>query len=249
MKTIVISTHNKKNLGGKLDKRALPLVYRRAMQHLRSGQMEKAEVGFGHVLDADPKHVSALYGMARIDAARGELNEAITKHLRLQELSPNGYEASFVLGRAMQIEGKLAEAGDAFAQGVEREPADADVYFDLGQILFRIGLYELAIAAYDVTAELEPDFPNIHQTRMNVVKSRDRQSKDERASLAQSHAPLISRISKLKAIAKALDRTRPKSDVPLVLEWNQPKGPERPFSFSRNATPTAGVVKATGQKG
>jgi len=248
IKTIVLNTRDKKNLGGKLDLRCLPVVLRRSTQHLRTGALDKAEIGYRHVLAAEPKKTAALYGLARIAAARGEEAEATALYKTLQEVSPDGFEVCFVQGRMLQAQGKIAEAAEAYGQGVEREPDDADVFYDLGQILFSIGLYELAIAAFDVTAELEPDFPDINLTKMKSVKARDRQSPETRARLAESHAAMIARIGKLKSIAKAVARNKPKAEVPLVLEWQQ-KGPERPFSFSRNAMPTAAAVKSTGQKG
>ncbi len=248
IKTIVLNTWDKKNLGGKLDLRCMPVVLKRSTQHLRTGALDKAEIGYRHVLAAEPRKTAALYGLARIAAARGEELEATALHKTLEEVSPDGFEVCFVQGRMLQAQGKIAEAADAYAMGVEREPDDADVYYDLGQILFSIGLYELAIASFEVTADLEADFPDINLTRMKTVKLRDRQSAATRMSLTTSHAAMIARIGKLKSIAKAVARNRPKAEVPLVLEWQQ-KGPERPFSFSRNAMPTAGAVKTSGQKG
>ena len=147
----------------------------------------------------------------------------------------------------LQAQGKIAEAADAYAMGVEREPDDADVYYDLGQILFSIGLYELAIAAFDVTAELEADFPDIspdaHEN--GEAAGRSRRKTTEPYYVPRRHDRPH---RQAEAIAKAVARNKPKAEVPLVLEWQQ-KGPERPFSFSRNAMPTAGAVKTSGQKG
>jgi len=247
IKTIVVETKNKKNLGDKLDKHCVSVAIKRSLQNHRAGDKEKAEVGYRLVLEIEPRSVAALYGLGRIAAERGNQAEAMELYKTLLAGSPEGYEPSFLLGTTLQAQGKLAEAADAYGQGIEREPKNPDAYYDLGRILRKLGLYDLAIAAFDVVADLEPDFPDIGMTKLKTVKSRDRRSPEDRARSASTNAAMSDRIGKLKAIARAADHYKPKADVPLVLEWQQ-RGPERPFSFSRNATPTAGAVKPT-QKG
>lgn len=240
IKTIVVSTKNKKNIGDRLDKHCVSVAIRRALQHQRAGDKDKAEIGYGLVLEVEPGSVAALYGLGRIAAKRGNHEAAMDRYKALLSASPEGYQSSFVLGATLQAQGKLAEAADAYSQGIEREPKSADAYYDLGRILRKLGLYDLAIAAYDVVVELEPEFTDINLMKLKAVKARDRRSPEERARVASENAAMCDRIVKLKAIAKAAGHYKPKTDVPLVLEWQQ-KGPERPFSFSRNATPTAGV--------
>ena len=63
----------------------MPVVLNRSTQHLRTGMLDKAEIGYRHVLAADPKKAAALYGLARIAAARGEESEATALHKTLQK--------------------------------------------------------------------------------------------------------------------------------------------------------------------
>ena len=248
IKTVILSTKNKKNLGDRLDKRCLPVVTWRMTQNYRAGATEKAENGCRQILAVDAQNLEALYVLGRILAERGEDAEAMAVHKTLLAAGPESYKPSFLLGRTLQLRGEIAGAADAYAQGIEREPNEADGYFDLGQTLLNLGLFELAIAAFDVVAELEPIFFEINLTRLKAVKAKDRQSVDDLARVTASTAGFSERIGRIKAIAKAADRNRPKSAAPLVLEWNQPKGPERPFTFARNAMPTA-VAAKTPQKG
>jgi CelD/BcsL family acetyltransferase involved in cellulose biosynthesis/Tfp pilus assembly protein PilF len=248
IKTVVFKTKDKQNLGSRLDARCLPVVTRRTVQNFRNGAYEKAEVACRQILEVEPQNADALYVLGRILAERGAEEEAMALHKTLLAAAPESYKPCFVLGRSLLKRGERAEAASAYADGFEREPKQAEAYFDLSRTLLYLGLFELAIATLDVAAELEPDFPDLHTTRVKAVKSRDKQSVEALAQVTAATAGFSERIGRIKAIAKAVDRNRPKSAAPLVLEWSQPKGPDRPFTLSRNAMPMAGAAKST-QKG
>jgi CelD/BcsL family acetyltransferase involved in cellulose biosynthesis/Tfp pilus assembly protein PilF len=239
LRTLIVATNNKKNLGGKLDIHCIEIAIRRALQNHRNGLKEKAEVGYRTILEVSPKSIAAHYGLGRILAERGDQAAAMDHYRVLLESHPDGYQPSFLLARSLQTQGKLAEAADAYCQGIEREPKSSDAYFDLGHVLRQLRLYELAIAAFEVVTELEPEFPTVDEAKINAVKARDRQKPDEYLRATAESGAMGERVAKLKAIARVLERKKPKADVPLVLEWQQ-KGPERPFTFSRSIMPTVG---------
>jgi len=243
VKTVILSTKNKKNLGDRLDKRCLSVVTWRTVQNYRNGAIANAENGCRQILAIDPQNVDVLYILGRILAERGEAAEAMAVHETLQAAGPNSYKPSFLLGRTLELRGDFAAAADAYAKGIEREPEEADGYFDLARTLVYLRLFELAIAAFDTVAELVPNYRDINVTRIKATKAKDRQSLEDLARATAATAGFSERIGRIKAIAKAVARNRPKSAAPLVLEWNQPKGPERPFTFARNAMPTAAAVK------
>jgi CelD/BcsL family acetyltransferase involved in cellulose biosynthesis/Tfp pilus assembly protein PilF len=248
VRTVVLSTKNKKNLGDRLDARCLPVITYRTTQNYRAGAVEKAENGCQQILAIDPQNVDALYVRGRILAERDETAEATAVYEKALAAGPTSHKPPFLLGRILQIRGEFGAAADAYAQGIEREPKDADAFFDLAQILFGMGLFELSIAAFDTVAELEPNYKDISIIQLKAVKAKDGQSLEALARATASSVGFSERIGRIKAIAKVVARNRPKSATPLVLEWNQAKGPERPFTFARNAMPTA-VAAKTPQKG
>jgi tetratricopeptide (TPR) repeat protein len=205
---LLLATKDGKNLGGKLDKRSLPFVLKRSMEHHRAGRHAKAEPGLRQILDLEPRHADALYCLGQITAKRGEHATAIALFKTLLSDHPDIAKAWVRLGRSLQARGELAEAVGALCEGIGREPANAGAYHDLGHVLLDLGLFDQAVAAFDAVRDLQPDYPDIGASLMKAIRRRGELSAKDLARRAAAHADLRDRVEKLSPIAAALARNR-----------------------------------------
>jgi Tfp pilus assembly protein PilF len=204
--SLVISTKDGKNLGGRLDRSSLTFALERSMKHHEAGRHAKAEPGFRQVLELDPRSPNALYCLGQIVAKRGEHAAAIDMFKTLLADNPDTSKAWLRLGRSLQARGEPAEAADAFCEAIGREPANAGAYYDLGRVLLGLGLFDQAVAAFDTVRELQPDYPEIGAGLMKAIRLRGGLSAKELARRAASHAAVRDRVGQLSAIAAASSR-------------------------------------------
>src|SRR5262245_33339462 len=69
--------------------------------------------------------------------------------------------AQFNSALALQQEGKLAEAADAYRALIKSKPDYVEAQANLGVVLARLGRYEEAIAAYETAYKLAPNLTQI----------------------------------------------------------------------------------------
>lgn len=205
--TLVLTTKDGKNLGGRLDRRSLPFALERSMKHHRAGRPVKAERGYWQVLDLEPDNANALYHLGRIVAKRGEHPAAIKLFKTLVAVRPDVHKAWLKLGTSLQARGAFAEAAAAYCEFIERQPATAGTYCDLGQVLVELGLFDLAVAAFEAARELRPDHPGIDAGLMKVLHARGGLSRKHLVRRASVHADVGDRAAKLSAIVAARKAT------------------------------------------
>ncbi len=174
IKSLLVATRDKKNLGGKLEPRGLDNAVQRARAHFRADRDMAAERAFRQILGADPHNGDALYTLGRILAKRGDYAAAIEMFRTLLADAPDTSKAWFRLGRALRANGDFAESARAYCEGIEREWGLPMPYFDLGKTLINFGLFDHAIAAFDAAAELKPDLPDVAKQQMKAIEARER---------------------------------------------------------------------------
>jgi tetratricopeptide (TPR) repeat protein len=234
IKSLIVSTKDMKNLGGKLEPRGLENAIRRARTHFRADRDMAAERAFRQILGADPHNGDALYTLGRILAKRGDYAGAIEMFRALLADAPDTSKAWFRLGRALRANGDFTESAKAYCEGIEREWELPMPYFDLGKTLVKLGLFDQAIAAFDAAAELKPDLPDLAKQQMKAIEAREQSLSSGKGQKDPLAAPVAERVGKLPSVAKFLKNTRP-PEKPVVLEW-QPKKPE-PVPFGRPQLP------------
>lgn len=234
IKSLIVSTKDMKNLGGKLDPRGLASAVRRARTHFRADRDAAAERAFRQVLGTDPHNSDALYTLGRILAKRGDYAAAIEMFRTLLADAPDTSKAWFRLGRALRANGDFAESARAYCEGIEREWELPMPYVDLGKTLIKLGLFDHAIAALDAAAELKPDLPDVAKLQMKAIEARERSLSGGKVQKDPHAASVAERVGRLPSIAKFLRSTR-QPEKQVVLEW-QPKKPE-PVAFGRPQLP------------
>jgi CelD/BcsL family acetyltransferase involved in cellulose biosynthesis len=77
LKGALLTTKDRRNLGGKLHPRSLPYVFRRSFELHEKGNLKEAEIGYRQILEVDPGSGKALFGLGQILAAEGKHDAAI----------------------------------------------------------------------------------------------------------------------------------------------------------------------------
>ena len=72
IKSLFLTTRDRRNLGGKIEPRSAPLVLQRAFELHQAGQLDQAERAYRQVLDVDPHHAKALHLLGTVAAKRGD---------------------------------------------------------------------------------------------------------------------------------------------------------------------------------
>ena len=210
----MLATKDRVNLGGRLDKRSMPLALQRAEEHFAAGRQAEAERGFRQVLDIEPRDPQALYGLARIMAGRAEHAVAVDLLQALVALKPDIARAWFWLGRSLRARGALAAAAAAYCEGIERQPGPPipGAYHELGQILLDLGCFDAAAATFDAVVDLQPDFPDGYASLLKALDPQDAAPAASASPQTALDADMKGRIARLPAVAALSRRNRPALD-------------------------------------
>jgi CelD/BcsL family acetyltransferase involved in cellulose biosynthesis len=168
--SFVLITKDRTNLGGRLDRRSLPFVLRRSMEHHRAGRSLEAECGFRQVLEL---RAAGCRRALRPRPDPGEEGRARGRHR--SSPAPLGARPDIVragsgsagrCGRAASCRG-----GERLLHGIERQPDLAGAYYDLGHLLLQLGQADLAGAAFAGARSLQPDFPDIDASLAQALRA------------------------------------------------------------------------------
>lgn len=135
----VVSTRDHRNLGGKLDPRALADALKLATERHQAGRLAEAETGYRQILDVAPRDDNALHRYGQLLAARGHHPAAKRIFARLAEVRPDVYKPWLGLAEACEALEQFAEAADAYREVARLQPAVPDIAGRLGRALFRAG--------------------------------------------------------------------------------------------------------------
>jgi tetratricopeptide (TPR) repeat protein len=125
-------------------------------QHLAEGNLDQAESVARHILSADPEDVVARVGLARVDAARGEFDYAMTELKALVSENPREPEPLAYLGVLTSMAGDQAQALKLAQRSIQlggRVPAALCL---VGDELLHEGRLDEALQHYDAALERSP---------------------------------------------------------------------------------------------
>lgn len=140
-----------------LDVRVLPFALRHTVQQHRSNRLADAEQGYRQILEVQPDHPEALYGLGVLMKQKGEYQTAEHLIKRLLAIQPDSGKVWFSLGNLYQVQGYLPQAIAAYRQSIALQPNSSAVYNNLGYTLQQQEEWEEAIACYRKALELQPD--------------------------------------------------------------------------------------------
>jgi len=143
---------------------------------LNLGDLDLAERSFGSALEDTSVAPVARMGLARCSNARGialaeggQLEPAVFALKRAADLDPRWSSPCVNMGVVLGRMGKHALVLDAYADALEREPANPVAYFNLGTTLRQMGRLEDAASALEDLLDLDPTFPRARVALANVL--------------------------------------------------------------------------------
>ncbi len=157
IKHVVVKRKNWINQERKLDLKTLPLALQLTARHHRANRLAEAGQGYRQILEVEPKHPEALYGLGVLMKQKGEYQSAENLLRSLLQVQPNSTKAWFSLGNLHQDRGQLSEAVEAYDQVLALQPNSPAVYNNLGYTLQQQGKWEDAIACYQKALALQPE--------------------------------------------------------------------------------------------
>ncbi|MCG8457032.1 MAG: tetratricopeptide repeat protein, partial [Holophagales bacterium] len=134
----------------------------------RQGRRATAQEAFETSLARDPDNrqgwaISAALQLASVAFARGDAATAAGAAERAVGWDPEQVNGWVYRGLALQATGELQSAVDALEEARRREPRRADIHNSLGSVLFELGLYDEAEAAFRRALELDPGLSSARQ--------------------------------------------------------------------------------------
>ncbi|MBD2338205.1 GNAT family N-acetyltransferase [Calothrix sp. FACHB-156] len=162
----------------------IPLALQLAVRDHRSNRLTKAEQEYRQILELQPNHPEALYGLGVLMRQKGDYQSAENIFKNLLQIQPNLIKALFSLGNLYQTQGQLSEAIATYNQLLTLQPNAIAAYNNLGYALQQQGKWEDAIACYQKALELQPDCMEAEVNLANALHAQGKLSPDKQAHYA-----------------------------------------------------------------
>jgi protein O-GlcNAc transferase len=141
----------------KCGEREIVEMFQLAMQYQRTNCLAEAEQLYRQILDKQPNHPDALYGLGILAQQMGQLEIAEQWLSASAQVQPNSVKTWFSLGNLCQVQGKLATAEVAYKQAIALRPDAVPIYNNLGYTLQQQGKFDEAVACYQKALEIQPN--------------------------------------------------------------------------------------------
>lgn len=148
-------------------------IFRAAAADFRAGRLDRAEVGFRHVLEAAPDHADSLHYLGLI-AARIERHDlAIALIGRAAGVRPGVADYQNDLGVSLHAIGRFGEAVETLSRAVRLEPKLAEAHNNLGNALQAMGRKQESEASFRRAIALQPGLAAAHNNLGVVLADQD----------------------------------------------------------------------------
>lgn len=131
------------------------MIFEKALDAHRLGDLPTAESGYIETLGADPEHIDAMHLLATLYLQQGRADEALAMSERVLAKAPNVADAYGNKGTALQALERNGEAAAAFRRAIEFAPYSAYHHFNLGNVLRADGDKPGAVRAYRAALECD----------------------------------------------------------------------------------------------
>jgi tetratricopeptide (TPR) repeat protein len=194
IKLVEIQRKNLTIQNRKLDVRTIPIALEISANHRRANRLVEAKQAYHQILNVQPEHPDALYGLGVVMQRMEEYQTAENLLRKLLEFQPTDTKAWFSLGTVQQIQGQLSEAEKAYQQALTLQPESSTIslaiYHNLGYTLQQQGKWEEAIACYQKARELQPDSIEVEVIWANALYAQGTLSSGKQAHYASMNCDL-----------------------------------------------------------
>lgn len=139
------------------------VFYRQGLEYLTQGKLDAAEKAFRESLKVHPEATYARLGIAEVMFQRHKIDEAGKWIEEAVKLSPGDFYAQLSLGRYLKLQGKSAEAKEAFARAASLDSKAVEPRLALGDLYLQaFGQPQQAVEAYQEALSLDPKRAESH---------------------------------------------------------------------------------------
>ncbi|MEH2181854.1 tetratricopeptide repeat protein [Nostoc sp.] len=155
-----------------------------ASKYHRANDLIKAEQVYHQILEKQPNHPEALYGLSMLSQQVGQFQNAEQLLNTLLQIQPKSVKAWFSLGNLHQAQGQLPAAVEAYQQAISLQTDSAPLYNNLGYTLQLQGNLEEAVACYQKALELQPNCSEADSNLGNALHAQGKLSCQQQAEYA-----------------------------------------------------------------
>jgi tetratricopeptide (TPR) repeat protein len=127
-----------------------------ALAYSGLGERDHAERLYEKMLDADPKSLDALRGLAALSIQANDFETALEFHVRLIDLGESSPEVLYNAGLMYEKAGQPDKAVRLYRDAIAQQPDMAEALLNLGRILEANGKADEARACWSKALEAEP---------------------------------------------------------------------------------------------
>ncbi|MEH2036613.1 tetratricopeptide repeat protein [Nostoc sp.] len=184
---IAVQTHQSgdKDEAESLDQTEVAEILELAVQQQRDNSLLEAEQLYSQVLEKQPDHPEALYGLGMLAQQMGQPEIAEQWLSAASQVQPDSVKTWFSLGNLHLVQEQFSQAEKAYRQALVLLPNSLPIYNNLGYTLQQQGLFEEAIHYYQKALELKPDFIEAEANLGNALHAQGKLSSNQKMYYAQ----------------------------------------------------------------
>ncbi len=178
------AVHKERRMGRRVGIPTLSETLKLAVGHHRANRLAQAQEVYNQILEQQPQHPEALYGLGVLAQQTGQYQTA-EKFLRaLLRVQPESVKGWFSLGNLRQVQGQLPEAVETYQRALAVQPDSVAVHNNLGYTLQLQGKWEEAVTCYQKTLKLQPDCTEAEVNLGNALYAQGKLSPEQQAHYA-----------------------------------------------------------------
>lgn len=156
-----------------------------AIQYHRANRLTDAQQAYHQVLQEQPQHPEALYGLGMLAQQVGQFPAAVELLSTAVSVQPELLKGWFSLGNLQQSQGQFPAAESAYCRAIALQPDAAPIYNNLGYTLQQQGKWAEAINSYQKALDLKPDLVEAEANLGNALHAQGQLSHEQKIYYAQ----------------------------------------------------------------
>jgi protein O-GlcNAc transferase len=160
-------------------------VLQLAVQHQRNHRFAEAQQLYRQVLEKQPDHPEALYGLGTLSIEMGQPQTAEQYLSAASQVQPDSVKIWFSLGNLRFSQAQWYQAQEAYQKAVALRPDAVPIYNNLGYTLQQQGLFDEAIAYYQKCLEIQPNCAEADVNLGNALQVQGKLSPEKQVYYAQ----------------------------------------------------------------
>ncbi|WP_424097246.1 tetratricopeptide repeat protein [Moorena producens] len=156
-----------------------------AVQHRQGNRLNKAVQVYYKILEQQPNHPEALYGLGVLAQQTGQYDTAEKLFRATVEAEPNSVKGWFSLGNLCQGQGQLSDSVEYYQRVLTIQPNLIAVHNNLGYALQQQGNWDDAIASYQQALEIDPTCTEADVNLGNALHAQGKLSQEKQAHYAE----------------------------------------------------------------